>query len=235
MVLIRLMILIQHKSAEINYHGSTSCQLILLPQTSPQYFIPLSASCHWKPTRYWGQRECSGIIISPRDAWSRWREKHSNYKIAHNAQLSMRHSKWMIKTTWLWESERSTALLSSTASPGCTEEWEVYMRPNTRDRMERIAGRESRCLKRQAACKQARMGRRTISRRHGENAGAPWGMHRTLGTVRDPAAKLGILNPWATDLGEQVLGNGICDPRTACANCSGWSCMYHMHPDFHMP
>lgn len=45
------------------------------------------------------------------------------------------------------------------------------MRPNTRDRMERIAGRESRLLKRQAAGKQARTGRRTISRRHGENAG----------------------------------------------------------------
>lgn len=203
----------------------------------PQCFSPLSASCHWKPTRYWGQRV-------------QWHHHFSEMHDLVGERKNTAITRQLTMPSYIHEAlqmndkdhvcsgrseEHSPA--GQRCKPRLHREWEVYMRPNTRGGMERIAGRESRLLKRQAACKQARMGWLTISRRHGENAGLLGACMTLRHTGRGPARpSWESLNPWATDLGEQVLGNKFAIPRTTCTNCSGWSCMYRpSHPDFHTP
>ena len=101
-------------------------------------------------------------------------------------------------------SEASTAPLGSTASPDCTRMGGLseakYKRPHGKN----SRGEESGLLKRQAAWKQAHVGRRTVSRRHGENAGL-LGACVTLRHSERPRDQAG--NPWIL---EQQIPDSKC-------------------------
>ena len=148
------------------------------------------------------------------NAWSRWREKHSDYKIAHNAQLCTRLSKWMIKTTCALGGQRRAQPRWAALQAQTAPEWEVYMRPNTREHMERIAA------ERRAGYWKGRQHESRLA------SGGTWPHADTVrtqgslgrawpsGSVRDPATKPGTPESLSNRSRIASAGeNGICDPE----------------------
>ena len=146
--------------------------------------------------------------------WSHWREKHSDYKIAHNAQLCTRHSKWMIKTMCALGGQRRAqprwAAPQAQTAPrtGGLHEAKYKRLPRKNSRERRVGYWKGKPQGSRLAWGGAQPHADTVRRQ--SSLGHAW----PSGTVRDPAPKPGTPEslsnrPWIASAGE----NGICNPE----------------------